>query len=109
VLLETAEKVSRKLVFVGVQEKTGHTGNHATKQSAIWITHVEEVTSLAIEAAFVLRSLDGEGYGYPPLEAMACGIPAVISNIPVLLETTGSIALYADPHDPKSWLDYLTL
>jgi hypothetical protein len=35
---------------------------------------------------------------------MACGVPAVVSNIPVLLETTGSVALYADPLDPRSWI-----
>jgi glycosyltransferase involved in cell wall biosynthesis len=38
---------------------------------------------------------------------MACGTPAVVSNIPVLFETTGSIALYADPHDPRSWIESL--
>jgi len=31
-------------------------------------------------------------------------VPAVVSNIPVLLETTGSVALYADPLDPRSWI-----
>ncbi|MFC1820576.1 glycosyltransferase, partial [Thermodesulfobacteriota bacterium] len=44
-----------------------------------------------------------EGYGYPPLEAMACGIPAIVSNIPVLKETTGLNALTADPSRPNAW------
>ncbi len=45
-----------------------------------------------------------EGYGYPPLEAMACGVPAVVSNIPVLIETTGGNSLKADPNDYREWL-----
>jgi glycosyltransferase involved in cell wall biosynthesis len=44
-----------------------------------------------------------EGYGYPPLEAMACGTPAVVSRIPVLVETTGGAALTADPSTPGEW------
>jgi hypothetical protein len=36
---------------------------------------------------------------------MACGIPAVISNIPVLIETTGGRALTANPHNAKTWTD----
>jgi glycosyltransferase involved in cell wall biosynthesis len=39
---------------------------------------------------------------------MACGVPAVVSDIPVLRETTGGNALYADPLAPSSWLEALT-
>jgi glycosyltransferase involved in cell wall biosynthesis len=38
-----------------------------------------------------------EGFGYPPLEAMACGCPVVCSNIPALRETCGSAASFRDP------------
>ena len=48
-----------------------------------------------------------EGYGYPPLEAMACGRPAIVSRIPVLLETTGNCALSASPDDPTEWKEAL--
>jgi hypothetical protein len=38
---------------------------------------------------------------------MACGIPAVVSDIPVLVETTGNQAFKANPLNSKAWLDAL--
>jgi glycosyltransferase involved in cell wall biosynthesis len=40
-----------------------------------------------------------EGYGWPPLEAMACGTPAVTSDCPALLEVAGEAALAAPATD----------
>ena len=40
-----------------------------------------------------------EGFGLPPLEAMACGTPAVSSNVASLPEAVGDAALTADPDD----------
>jgi len=47
---------------------------------------------------FVFPSLY-EGFGLPPLEAMACGVPVVCSNAPSLPEVVGDAALMADPLD----------
>jgi len=49
-------------------------------------------------AAFVYPSLY-EGFGLPPLEAMACGTPVVCSNAAALPEVTGDAALLVDPYD----------
>lgn len=38
-----------------------------------------------------------EGFGLPPLEAMACGAPVITSRIPAIEETVGSAALLVDP------------
>jgi glycosyltransferase involved in cell wall biosynthesis len=46
--------------------------------------------------AFVFPSLY-EGFGLPPLEAMACGTPCVVSNSSSLPEVTGSAALLFNP------------
>jgi len=43
-----------------------------------------------------------EGLGLPPMEAMACGTPAVTSNAPALPEWVGDAALMAAPDDVKS-------
>jgi glycosyltransferase involved in cell wall biosynthesis len=40
-----------------------------------------------------------EGFGWPPLEAMACGTPVVLSDAASLPEAGGAAALYAGPHD----------
>jgi len=41
-----------------------------------------------------------EGFGFPPLEAMACGCPVVCSNSASLPEVCGDAALYVDPLKP---------
>ncbi len=43
-----------------------------------------------------------EGFGLPPLEAMACGTPVVTSNSTSLPEVTGDSALLVDPLDVDS-------
>jgi mannose-1-phosphate guanylyltransferase len=40
-----------------------------------------------------------EGFGWPPLEAMACGCPVIVSNVASLPEITGDAALKIEPHD----------
>jgi glycosyltransferase involved in cell wall biosynthesis len=57
-------------------------------------------------AAFVWPSLY-EGFGLPPLQAMACGIPVVSSNASVMPEILGDAALYADPGRPESFAEVL--
>jgi glycosyltransferase involved in cell wall biosynthesis len=43
-----------------------------------------------------------EGFGLPPLEAMACGTPAVTSDIPALRETLGDAAERVAPTDVEA-------
>src|SRR6185369_1565441 len=38
-----------------------------------------------------------EGFGLPPLEAMACGAPVITSRTPALMETVGNAARLVDP------------
>ncbi|TGL04527.1 glycosyltransferase family 1 protein [Leptospira bouyouniensis] len=40
-----------------------------------------------------------EGFGLPPLEAMQCGVPVLVSNTSSLPEVVGDSGIYADPND----------
>jgi glycosyltransferase involved in cell wall biosynthesis len=51
-------------------------------------------------AGFVYPSIY-EGFGLPPLEALACGCPVAVSDIPAHREVCGSTAIYFDPFSPK--------
>ena len=57
---------------------------------------------------FVYPSLY-EGFGLPPLEAMACGRPVIVSNSSSLPEVVGDAALLVDPHRADQWVDALVL
>jgi glycosyltransferase involved in cell wall biosynthesis len=54
-----------------------------------------------LASAFVFPSLY-EGFGLPPLEAMASGTPVVTSNVSSLPEVAGEAAVLVDPYDVDS-------
>jgi len=51
--------------------------------------------------AFVYPSLY-EGFGLPPLEAMACGAPVIASRIPAHLETLAAAAHFVEPTNERA-------
>jgi len=103
------DKIPHDLVIVG-QRKGFITGDRTAtfKAAAVgarvqFTDHVEdELVSqyFAHADALVLPSLY-EGFGLPPLEAMACGCPVLVSDTASLPEICGDAALYCDPHSTK--------
>ena len=61
----------------------------------------EELASLYRRAACMVFPSLYEGFGQPPLEAMACGCPVAASNIPAIAEACGDAAALFDPTDPE--------
>ena len=55
-------------------------------------------------ALYVQPSLE-EGFGLPPLEAMACGTPVLSSSAGALPETLGDAASLLPPEDPGTWAE----
>jgi glycosyltransferase involved in cell wall biosynthesis len=106
-LLNISDRISRKLVFIGASDRCRqYWERQCPAKRAIWIERVgnTEMACLMRSAFCLAQPSLMEGYGYPPLEAMACGTPAIVSHIPVLVETTGGNALTADPGDGASWI-----
>jgi len=55
-----------------------------------------------IADAFVFPSLC-EGFGLPPLEALACGCPVIASDRSSIPEVVGDAGILLDPEDPDVW------
>lgn len=71
------------------------------RDSVVFTGYIDEATMNDLyncAAVFVYPSLY-EGFGLPPLEAMSCGAPVIISDIPPLREVAGDAALWFDTHD----------
>lgn len=86
-----------KLVLVGKKIKTAN-------PSILSLGYVEEEDLPALYAGatlFVFPSLY-EGFGYPPLEAMAAGCPVLISSAGSLPEVCGEAAYYVNPSSVSS-------
>jgi glycosyltransferase involved in cell wall biosynthesis len=65
----------------------------------------DEVVSLMQRASALVFPSLYEGFGLPPLEAMACGCPVACSNAAALPETVGDAAQLFDPRDPRAIAD----
>lgn len=67
----------------------------------------EEMQALYSGARALLFPSYDEGFGLPPLEAMACGVPVVASSRAPMPEILGDAAMMADPDDHKTMADAL--
>lgn len=72
------------------------------------VTSDVEVARIYNRATLALFPSFYEGFGLPPLEAMACGCPVVTSEAASLPEVCGGAALYVNPHDTESIADGIT-
>lgn len=61
-----------------------------------------DLPALYSGSAALLHTAIYEGFGIPPLEAMACETPVLVSDIPAIREVVGEAGHYFDPVDPNS-------
>ena len=63
----------------------------------------ERLDELYRDALFVATPSHIEGFGYPPLEAMARGVPTLTSNATSLPEVVGDAGPMVAPDDAEGW------
>lgn len=64
-----------------------------------FIADADKVALYNLASVFVYPSFY-EGFGFPPLEAMACGVPVIVSHTSSLPEVVGQAGLMIDPYQP---------
>jgi glycosyltransferase involved in cell wall biosynthesis len=72
------------------------------------LRHIEGLDPAQLPAVYNLARVLAhpawyEGFGFPPLEAMACGTPVVVSDRSSLPELVGDAGLIAAADDPEAW------
>ncbi len=107
--LEVFERVRREspeatLVLVGdagwrSEELDAHLAHAGSSVIRAGRLSFEDLTRTYASADCFLFPSFREGFGFPPLEAMASGLPVVCSNRPSLPELVGDAALTAEPDD----------
>jgi glycosyltransferase involved in cell wall biosynthesis len=84
--------IFEQLERLGLREQVRFVGYIEEEELPLWY---------AAATAFAFPSIY-EGFGMPPLEAMACGTPVVVANSASLPEVVGDAGLLVNPHDSEA-------
>lgn len=79
-----------------------HQVQETTEMTLLGKVDAEKLRTCYQEAQGLVYGSLYEGFGLPPIEAMACGCPVLAADIPVLREVCQDAAIYCDPTDEKS-------
>lgn len=109
--LPAALRREHPLVFAGPEERGRSRVLAAVRESGLVTGEVAilgrrsdaEICALYAGAAVFAYPSLLEGFGLPPLEAMACGAPVVSSDRASLPEVLGDAALLVDPEDAEDF------
>lgn len=83
------EDIFKKVEILKLEKKIKFTG---------FVNEMEKLSLLSSSYAFVYPSVY-EGFGIPVLEAMACGIPCITSNVSSIPEVVGDAGILIDPNN----------
>lgn len=105
-----AHAFSLPLLWVGSEDFGAPAILHQLKAEGLGVVRLEGLTTVELQAvyrhaeALLFLSL-AEGFGYPPLEAMAMGTPTIVSNRTAMPEVVGDAAVLVDPDDHQQVLE----
>jgi alpha-1,3-rhamnosyl/mannosyltransferase len=88
--------LARRAARLGVTDRVHFAGETASER---------ELAGLYRGAALYVQPSLTEGFGLPPLEAMACGIPVLCSTGGSLPEVVGDAAVTLPPEHPEAWAE----
>jgi glycosyltransferase involved in cell wall biosynthesis len=110
-LAQRLQAVGLRVAVVGSADSRVFATNAAASgpQNIVWLGRLSdsEVAALLGDCLCLAFPSFVEGFGLPPLEAMALGCPVVASDRASLPEVCGEAALYASPGDPDAWFAQL--
>lgn len=89
------DAVFKRVEELGLRERVQFVGYVEEEELPLWY---------AAANVFVFPSIY-EGFGMPPLEAMACGTPVIASNSSSLPEVVGDAGITVPPHDPAGFAE----
>ena len=77
------------------------------KDDVKWVGYmnVDELSKVIGAAYTLVYASIFEGFGIPILEALQCGVPAIVSNTSSMPEVADDAALLVDPNDPQDIAD----
>ncbi len=87
---------SMPLVLVGA---TGRWARELPDVTLTGVVNDEELAAIYTGAHALVFPSDDEGFGLPPVEALACGTPVVASDVPVMREVLNGRAVLTDVND----------
>lgn len=92
------------LVVAGGGASRAFTSNAARFSSAVFLDHVSDAAIKALYQGALCLVFPSryEGFGLPPLEAMACMCPVITARTASMPEVCGDAALYCDPDSPET-------
>jgi glycosyltransferase involved in cell wall biosynthesis len=90
-----------KLAIAGKSHSSLFRGDTTVDSDVVRLGYVSdsELRSLYENAALFVYPSFYEGFGIPPIEAMSCGCPVLVSRRPALQEACGDAAAYCNPDD----------
>jgi len=101
--------VGLNLAVVGALDNRVHGNGKSTadRENVVWLGRLsdDELIEILERCHCLAFPSFTEGFGLPPLEAMAVGCPVVVSDRASMPEICGDAVIYAAPDKPPHWID----